>query len=170
MKRSVLAGVVALVVIATTAVGCGTDEVDGAQQGGPARVPVASNSMTEFPTGKAFSDAYSRVHLTGNIPGVLEGVEILGDDDGYFEFLGVMVAGPERRFGSIQTAKSYPPHNPGLLGPLAEVPGAVLTTDGPGRCSSSGFAPPAMGSAPGLGCGSSTRSKGSSTSWTSRQQ
>ncbi len=102
-----------------------------AVRGGPDRLPPPAVYLTEFEQGHTFSDAYSRVVLSGRTPGVLDRVQILGGDD-YFELVGVKVAGADRKFGHITFAESYPPRQPRVLGPLADGAGAPLNTESAG--------------------------------------
>ena len=102
-----------------------------AVRGGPDRIPSPAVYLTKLERGHTFTDAYSRMVLSGGTPGVLDRVEILGGD-GYFELVGVKVAGADRKFGHITFAENYPPRQPRVLGPLADGDGAPLTTDSVG--------------------------------------
>ena len=125
MALSVLLGTLA------AGAGCDSQAAPSALRGGPDRVPSPAVYLTKFEKGHTFSDGYSRVVLSGETPGVLDRVEILGGDD-YFELVGVKVAGADRKFGSITFAKNYPPRQPRVLGPLADGDGAPLTTEDAG--------------------------------------
>lgn len=99
-------------------------EVANSREGGPDRLPNPAVYLVEFETGTTFSDGFDRVLLSSSGGATLEGVEILGGNN-YFDLVGIKVAGPDRRIGSIQFDEEYPPQRPGL-GKLVDGDGAVL--------------------------------------------
>lgn len=122
--KSLVASVLVLGLGAGVAACSGVDSA--AEEGGPDRLPNASVYEVAFEKGAVFSDGFERVLLTGDRDAVLDRVEILGGD-GYFSLEGLMVAGEDRRVGSIQFDPDFPPVRRGL-GTLVEGDGARLAT------------------------------------------
>ena len=84
-----------------------------APAGGPLRSAPAHGWATTHPVGEPFTDGLEILKFPGaHDAAVLESVELIGADG--LEVVGVSLAGPDRRFGSIMHLDGYPPRDPDL--------------------------------------------------------
>lgn len=127
-----LAVVFAVAVAVWADIGPGDDPraEPGWSDNGPVRVPDKHGYIVRYEVGEVFTDGYERVLLTGSRPGTLERVEIVGPNVDHFEMVGVLLAGPDRRTGSVQAYPGFSahptyPHTRGL-GKLVPAEGATL--------------------------------------------
>lgn len=139
MMRLVGAATLGVAALAGALVGLVYDiEPDGLwTDGGPLRVPDQNGYVVRYSTGEVFTDGYQRLLLEGDGPGVLRRVELVGPDADHFEVVGVLLAGPDRKVGSIQVYDGFGDSatDPALrgLGTLVPAEGAELA---PGRTGS----------------------------------
>lgn len=107
------------------------------QEGGPVRVPDRHGYVVRYEVGDEFTDGWERVLLTGDEPGVLERIELVGPDVDHFEVLGVLLAGPDRKTGALQVYDGFTDKPTDRiargLGPLVPAVGARLA---PGKVGS----------------------------------
>ena len=107
------------------------------EEGGPIRVPDQHGYVVRYEVGDEFTDGYERVLLTGDQPGVLERIEMVGPHVDHFEVLGVLLAGPNRKTGSVQVYDGFTDRPTDRaargLGPLIPAEGARLA---PGKVGS----------------------------------
>lgn len=112
------------------------NELFGATAGyaddGPVIVPDQHGYLVRYSVGDVFTDGFERVKLAGDRPGVLERVELVGPGVDHFELLGVLLAGPQRKTGSVQVYDGFTdePTGPSVegLGKLVPAEGARLAT------------------------------------------
>lgn len=74
--------------------------------------------------GTRFTDGFDVLFLGGTNNAQIISVRSVGGEDS-LEFLGAMLAGPQRKQAGWSQLKGYPPHN-AALGPLVEAEGAVI--------------------------------------------
>jgi hypothetical protein len=104
---------------------------------GPLRVPQQHGYLVRYGVGDVFTDGYERVLLKGDTPGVLERIELVGPGIDHFRLVGVLLAGPKRKTGSVQVYDGFSeePTDPAVrgLGELVPAEGATLA---PGKVGS----------------------------------
>ena len=109
-----IVGVVAVVVVAVSAIAWHRLHTPEWSSAGPVRLPHEHGYVVRYRVGEVFTDGLDRVMLDGHQRAVLRKVEITGPSADHFRIVGVMVAGPHRRLGSWQVSTGFPPHKPGL--------------------------------------------------------
>lgn len=116
----------AAVALAAACVAC-SGGTDGGFASGALKIAnehVAYVPYADYPVGTVFTDGLERLIPTDG-PVTVTGLEWLGSQNST-EVLGWSVAGPDRKFGSMQVSPGFPPTTPGF-GPLTEAVGTEIS-------------------------------------------
>ncbi len=90
---------------------------------GPMRVLNEHATLARGPVGTTFTDGFDVLHLEGDQPATIVSVDSRHGDG--LEFLGAMLAGPDRKLAAWAQLPGYPPSKP-QLGEIVEAEGAVI--------------------------------------------
>lgn len=90
---------------------------------GPMRVLPEHATLARGPVGTTFTDGFDVLHLEGDQPATI--LEVRSHHGDGLEFLGAMVAGPDRRLAAWAQLPGYPPSKR-RLGELVQAEGAVV--------------------------------------------